>query len=161
AFTAAYLGLMRAGLVAAPLSWRMPRETIAFMVKDCGAVAVLAGAAQTALSPRGARTADIDEFGEKFGPDGEVAGMGECELAEILYPSGSTGRPKGVPLTHRGQLWALRRFLEVSSTAPERTIIAARAHHMRGLFFTTVTLALGWYAVSMPKFDAKKYLRAA
>lgn len=161
AFTAAYLGLMRAGLVVAPLSYRMPRDTIEYMAKDCAAVAVLAGDALRELAPRGLRTLDIAELGDRRDPDGDVAEMGADEIAEILYTSGSTGRPKGVPLTHHGQLWALRRFLEVSSIAPERTVIAAPAYHMNGLFFTTVTLALGWYTVSMPKFEAKNYLQAA
>jgi len=33
---------------------------------------------------------------------------GPRETAMVLYTSGSTGRPKGVPLSHDGQLWAVR-----------------------------------------------------
>lgn len=160
-FVAAYLGLMRAGLIVAPLSYRLPRETLAFMAADCGSVAVLASSAQMHIAPLGLPTLDISEFGRVASVHSHVEEMHANEIAEILYTSGSTGRPKGVPLSHGGQLWALRRFSEVSSGVPERTIIAAPAYHMNGLFFTAVTLALGWFAVSMPKFDARQYLELA
>jgi acyl-CoA synthetase (AMP-forming)/AMP-acid ligase II len=86
---------------------------------------------------------------------------GPGEECEILYTSGSTGRPKGVALDHHGQMWALKRFLAASGDSIERTIIAAPAYHMNGLFFTTVALALGWRAYSLPGFDARKYLELA
>lgn len=159
-FMAAYLGLMRAGLIAAPISYRMPRETIAYMLADCGAVGVLADAASAPVAPQGTPCFDIEAFRES-GRAPVIETMGPDEVAEVLYTSGSTGRPKGVPLTHSGQLWALRRFLEISSKDSERTIIAAPAYHMNGLFFTTVTLSLGWFTISMPKFDARAYLQAA
>ncbi len=40
-------------------------------------------------------------------------------------------------------------------------MISAPAYHMNGLFFTTVSLALGYFAVSMPRFEARAYLEAA
>lgn len=159
-FTVAYLGLMRAGLIVTPLSHRTPRETIAYMAQDCGAVAVLSGAAYADLVPDGLPRFDLADFGHRGISHFEAEVMGSGDIAEILYTSGSTGRPKGVPLTHAGQLWALRRFLEVSSHEAERTVIAAPAYHMNGLFFTTVTLALGWFTISMPRFDARGYLEA-
>jgi acyl-CoA synthetase (AMP-forming)/AMP-acid ligase II len=83
---------------------------------------------------------------------------GPKDWCEILYTSGSTGRPKGVPLSHAGQLWALERFLDATGPAPERTLIAAPAYHMNGLFFTTVALALGWRTYSVPAFDPRQFL---
>ncbi|HEY0104825.1 MAG TPA: class I adenylate-forming enzyme family protein [Rhizomicrobium sp.] len=162
-FTVAYLGLMRAGLVPVPVSYRLTPDTIAYIVRDCGAVAVLHDAARAAMVPDGVAAIDIGSGVDALLAERPTAPISPQpgEIAEILYTSGSTGRPKGVPLSHDGQLWALDRFLGVSSHAAERTVISAPAYHMNGLFFTTVALALGYFAVSMPRFDARAYLEAA
>src|SRR5712671_3738585 len=36
-YLAAYYGIMRAGLVAVPINFKFPRQTIHFIIKDCGA----------------------------------------------------------------------------------------------------------------------------
>ncbi len=162
-FTIAYLGLMRAGMVPVPVNYRLTAETIAYVLKDCGAVAVLTDAERETLLGRRPPRFDIGNGVDALLADAPVKPVKPRpgEIAEILYTSGSTGRPKGVPLSHDGQLWALDRFLEISSHAPERTVISAPAYHMNGLFFTTVSLALGYFAISMPRFDARAYLQAA
>lgn len=161
-FTAAYLGLMRAGLVAVPINFRLPADIIAYILSDCEAVGVLSGPDHAHLLPPLIAIHDIASFTEPADlPMTPSVHPQSGEIGEILYTSGSTGRPKGVPLSHDGQLWALRRFLAVSSPAPQSTIIAAPAYHMNGLFFTTVSLALGYFAVSMPRFDARRYLELA
>lgn len=161
-FTIAYLGAMRAGLVPAPINHRLPAETVAFILRDCGARAVFADRERFALAGNVVETLPIEALdalmaGAPMAPVRPASG----EIAEILYTSGSTGRPKGVPLSHEGQLWALDQFVAASSATPERTIVIAPAYHMSGLFFTTVALALGYFTVSMPKFDARAYLKAA
>jgi len=161
-FTAAYLGLMRAGMVAVPVSYRLPADTVAYIMSDCAAVGVLTSPEHARLAPAKIARFDITDFGRHAGlPTNASIRPGPGEIAEILYTSGSTGRPKGVPLSHDGQLWALKRFLAVSAPAPQSTIIAAPAYHMNGLFFTTVALALGYFAISMPRFDARQYLQLA
>jgi long-chain acyl-CoA synthetase len=164
AFTLSYLALMRAGMVAVPLSYRMPAETIAYMLNDSGCSAALVDAEFDNLLP--ATLPRIDLTGAEFASLCAAAAMPPIipepeELCEILYTSGSTGRPKGVPLDHAGQLWALDRFLDASAPGIERTIIVAPAYHMNGLFFTTVALALGWRTYSMPKFDPRAFLELA
>jgi acyl-CoA synthetase (AMP-forming)/AMP-acid ligase II len=160
-FTLLYLSLMRAGLVAVPLSYRMPRETLAFMLADSGCLAAFVADEFRALAPEDlpCLPMDQDSLDALMAPEGmEPIHPGPKDWCEILYTSGSTGRPKGVPLSHAGQLWALERFLDATGPAPERTLIAAPAYHMNGLFFTTVALALGWRTYSVPAFDARQFL---
>lgn len=159
-FLIAYLGLMRAGMVAVPVNYRLPHETIRFIVADSGTKVVLADPEWRDL-PLGVPSGGLDDVPSQSSPRGLPVRPEADEIAEILYTSGSTGRPKGVPLSHRGQLWALHQFCRISPPAPHRTIIAAPMYHMNGLFFSTVCLALGYQAVLMPIFDAAAYLRAA
>lgn len=164
AFTQSYLALMQAGLVAVPLSWRMPADTLAFMLEDAACEAVLHDAEFAHLLPEGLPRIDLAgaNFAALCRADPILPIVPEPgEECEILYTSGSTGRPKGVALDHHGQMWALKRFLAASGDALERTIIVAPAYHMNGLFFTTVALALGWRAYSLPTFDARTFLELA
>lgn len=161
-FILSYLALMRAGLVAAPISYRLPADTIAYMLDDSACVAVLAHRKYMAALPAGIPAIDLEgaDFtamlaAEPITPIVPDAG----EICEILYTSGSTGRPKGVPLDHAGQIWALEQFVRAVGEAPETTLIAAPAYHMNGLFLTTVSLALGWRTVSMPRFEPRAYLQ--
>src|SRR4030095_2345460 len=64
------------------------------------------------------------------------------ETAMVLYTSGSTGRPKGVPLSHDGQLWAVRsRVAAAKDLAAQRFVVAAPLFHMNGLGTRNVALA--------------------
>ena len=162
--TLAYLALMRAGLVAVPLNYRLPAETLAYILEDSGTREALIDQAFRSLLPKHfpAIAFDCEEFAQLAAADPLAPVRPEAgELCEILYTSGSTGRPKGVPLDHAGQVWALDKFVEASGEDPQTTIIVAPAYHMNGLFFTTVALALGWHTFSMPAFDARAMLEAA
>ena len=165
-FTLAYLGIMRAGLVAVPINFRLPAETIGYVLKDSEAAAVIVDSQRSGLVPSRYSAFNIDTTGDDsfaalLDPGSfESVRPDAGEIAEILYTSGSTGRPKGVPLSHDGQLWALVRYLSAQSEEQERTLVVAPTYHMNGLFFTTVALANKWLNVLMPRFDARAYLQA-
>jgi len=162
AFVIAYLGLMQGGFVPVPINFKLPAATIEDLVLDCNARGVFADAQRLALVPSGMQAFAIDDLAwlSAIVPADPVEPIGE-EIAEILYTSGSSGRPKGVPLSHAGQLWALEKFAGNFQGEPERTIIVAPTYHMNGLFLTSVSLALGWFVVSMPQFSARAYLEQA
>lgn len=162
--TLSYLALMRAGLVAVPISYRLPAETIAYILEDSDCAAALIDERYRDLLPPGfpVTAFESDEFANLMAADPIDPVTPEAgQLCEILYTSGSTGRPKGVPLDHAGQLWALDLFVKATGDAPQTTIIVAPAYHINGLFFTTVALTLGWRTFSMPTFDARAFLELA
>ena len=165
-FLASYFGIMSAGMVAVPVNFRLSQETIAFILADAGVRAAIVDREREAMIPPGVPRFTVD--GDGSGSFGALLDPGPFDavqptagqLAKILYTSGSTGRPKGVPLTHGGQLWALRKsFTGGDAALRERTVIVAPAYHKNGLFFTSVAVSNGIAFVSMPRFDARAFLQ--
>lgn len=164
-FLAAYLGIMQAGLVAVPVNFRLPRETVGYILADAGVRLVFTDGDRRDFVPAGMPCVGFDTAAGAAEPFADWLDPGAFtavhpaagETAKILYTSGSTGRPKGVPLAHDGQLWALGKY---RSDTPERTIVVAPAYHKNGLFFSMCALANGWPITSLPRFDARRYLEA-
>jgi acyl-CoA synthetase (AMP-forming)/AMP-acid ligase II len=164
-FVCAYLGILRAGLVAVPISTRMPAAVMSLLLEDAEAVAVMADAASAPNVPGDRPLFRLD--------DASIVGQAAVwplrqltrrpspgEIAEILYTSGSTGRPKGVPLSHEGQVWALSAQSPASREPGQRTLIVAPLFHMNGLFNLSLALASGVEVVLQPTFNARLWLQA-
>src|SRR5262245_34664454 len=159
-FLLAYLGTMRAGLVSVPVNHKFSRETIAFVMRDAGVKLVFADGDRRALVPPGLPVVDFDAAG----PDGFQALLDPGDLppvrpepretAMVLYTSGSTGRPKGVPLSHDGQLWAVRsRVTAAADHEAQRFLVAAPLFHMNALGTCKVVFAARATLVLLPQFD--------
>jgi long-chain acyl-CoA synthetase len=165
-FIAAYFGIMRMGAVAVPVNYRLPRETIAHIFRDSEIELTFADAVRRPLVPESVPVIDLDGdhargFQALLDPGLLDSFMPtEEDLAEILYTSGSTGLPKGVPLNHYGQLWAINHYLEpLSADGPQDTaIVVAPLYHMNGLFNITVALAKRTRVISLPRFNARRFL---
>lgn len=168
-FLVAYFGTMRAGLVSAPVNFKLPRETVAYVFEDAGLKAAFVDRARRDLVPEGVPVFDFDDgsFDALLdpGPFDAVVPAAD-QIAKVLYTSGSTGRPKGVPLPHAGQLWALSKYYVAGSGDDEGgpqdvTLIVAPTYHKNGLFFSMVAVSNGMTIVSLPRFEARRYLEAA
>ena len=159
----AYLGAMRAGLVAVPLNHKLPRATLELVLEDCAPRLVLHDAErQEALSSqvKGVEFASAEWRAlQDPGPFTPVV-PAPREPAMILYTSGSSGRPKGVVLTHEGHLWAVRMRLRGGPYDHHRLLIAAPLFHMNGLGTLKFALAAGATVVLLPQFETRRYIEA-
>jgi long-chain acyl-CoA synthetase len=130
-FLLSFLGIMRAGLVAVPVNFKFPAETVDFVLRDSDASLVLCDEPRRAQCP----TLATVEFGAGFddmldpGPFTAVEVPPEAP-AMFLYTSGSTGRPKGVVLSHSSHIWALQARLRRPVPGMQRVLVAAPLYHM-------------------------------
>jgi long-chain acyl-CoA synthetase len=162
---AAFFGTMRAGLVTVPVSFKLARETVDYIMRDAGLKSVLHDRERADLVPPGLPRVDFDDAAawSAFldpGPFTTVEPVGR-EVGMILYTSGSTGKPKGVLLSHDSQRWSIERNLAINvDPAHHRYIVAAPMFHMNATISVKVGLAAGATIVLLPGFDAKAYARA-
>jgi long-chain acyl-CoA synthetase len=162
---AAFFGIMRAGLVAVPISFKLARDTVDYIVRDAGLKAVFCDRERADLCPPGLLRIDFDDPAgyaalKDPGPFETVEPNGR-ELGMMLYTSGSTGKPKGVLLSHESQHWGIARSRELlGGLSHHRYVVAAPMFHMNATFSVKLALAGGASIVLMPSFDAKAYARA-
>jgi len=164
-FIIAYLGIMRAGMVAVPINYKVAADTLKLILSDCKAQLVLVDAARQALLPHDMAYLRLDDeqTWKNFLDEGpfETVIPDPDQCAMILYTSGSTGRPKGVQLSHGGQLWTVKsRLISRASFVTERFIVAAPLFHMNAL--ASVKFALAGHAaiVLLPQFDVHEFIDA-
>ena len=162
---AAYFGIMRAGLVAVPISFKLARETVDHIVRDADLRAVFHDRERADLVPAGLERIDFDAAGawDAFCDPGpfETVEPEPRELAMILYTSGSTGKPKGVLLSHDSQRWSLETSAALyGERSHHRYIVGAPMFHMNATISVKGALAVGASIVLLPAFDARAYAKA-
>ncbi|MFW6640876.1 amino acid adenylation domain-containing protein [Nocardiopsis algeriensis] len=100
---AALLAVQCVGAVYLPLDPEFPRDRLAYMLSDSGAVLLVTGGGVVPPEGTGVPALDLDTHtttgtAAPGAPGTPADGDG---AAYVLYTSGSTGRPKGVVVSHR------------------------------------------------------------
>lgn len=172
-------GVLRAGMVLVPMNPRLHPREHAYMLRNCGAAALICGLGYlddlVAVAEEcpdgmhvigfdaGVRSDGVRDFdsllsdAEREFPDAEVL---PDALAWIFYTSGTTGNPKGAMLTHRNLLTMVQQqLLEISPVQPDdRLAYVAPISHSSGLMaFQHVARGAGHVFAAQPKFDAGRY----
>jgi acyl-CoA synthetase (AMP-forming)/AMP-acid ligase II len=162
-----FLGTMQAGLVSVPVNWKLPAETVAYIVGDSDARLVIGDDARLTLAPDSVPKLSFDRDWASFIEEGLQAGpftavkMKPAEDAMFLYTSGSTGRPKGVVLSHYSHLWAMSQRVRRPVPQGQRSLVAAPLYHMNGLAMCQTTFSQGDTVVLLPQFTTRGYIEAA
>lgn len=166
-YVVSLLGIMRAGMVAVPVNFKLPPALVDYIVTDSGAKLVLCDKAHHEQVPAGtpAIVFESSEHVALRAPHGDALPFTpyaptDNDLALLLYTSGSTGRPKGVRLSHASHLWVVQARQASTPLANERVLIAAPLYHMNALALILLTLACHAPAVLLPQFQAAAYIDA-
>jgi acyl-CoA synthetase (AMP-forming)/AMP-acid ligase II len=162
-FLLTFLGTMQAGLVSVPVNYKLPAETVGYIVGDCDARLVIGDDTRLALAPDSVPKISFDrDFSALLdeGPFKPLAMQPE-EPAMFLYTSGSTGRPKGVVLSHYSHLWAISQRVRRPVPIGQRSLVAAPLYHMNGLAMSQTTFSQGDTVVLLPQFTTRGYVEAA
>ncbi|MBV8856906.1 MAG: amino acid adenylation domain-containing protein, partial [Acidobacteria bacterium] len=111
------LAVLKAGAAYLPLDPAYPRDRLAFMLEDAGALLLTSRALSEGVTAAAADIIRLEEIEEEVsrGPAvNPVCAAGAQNLAYLIYTSGSTGRPKAVAITHSSAAtflhWAAESF---------------------------------------------------
>ena len=162
-----FFGAARAGIVMAPIGWRLSPAEWAFILGDTQAKLVFAGPGFEGLADQLAGKLEeappIVEAAEAWAMiraaerlPFEPSGPDEAVLQ--LYTSGTTGHPKGAVLSNRN-LFALRRHTSALDLPhmrwddDEAVLVAMPCAHIGGTGLGITALAAGLPGVILPEFN--------
>lgn len=176
-YMAIVLACIRIGAISVPVSTRLQKQELEFILNDCGAGILIYEDALSEILPESAGTPALrhaysiegrisPSFASLLRPDEPVDPVpaDEEDAAVILYTSGTTGRPKGAILTHLGIVHSAMAFAQtLCLTNEDRALIAVPMSHVTGLVGVMFSiLSVGGSAIIMREsFERRAFLELA
>jgi acyl-CoA synthetase (AMP-forming)/AMP-acid ligase II len=178
-FTSVWAAL-RSGLYVTPINWHLGPGEAGYVVRDCGARALLTSgrfgelmthmednltAVESRLSVRGAPTG-FENLETLVADQPTDAREDERDGTIMFYSSGTTGKPKGIKAPLRGDPFGTNQGLSglmtfLYSFTPESVYLCpAPLYHAAPLVWSTSAQRLGCTIVVLENFDAEAVLRA-
>jgi acyl-CoA synthetase (AMP-forming)/AMP-acid ligase II len=174
-------GAMKAGVVMAPVNWRLAGPEIAFIVEDCKAPLLFVGpefvTMARSLKERlpGVRAIITTEGGapewqdfaawrDAQSVDDPAVAISRNDIAMQLYTSGTTGKPKGAMLAHGNMLNLVQSGNEAEKpewnkwTSDDVSLVAMPIFHIGGSGWGVMGLYHGARGVIAREFDPTKVL---
>jgi fatty-acyl-CoA synthase len=174
------LGAIKAGVVMAPVNWRLAGPEIAYIVEDCKAAILFVGpefvAQARAIQPQipsvrmimttegGApEWQDVIAWRDAQGADAPDIAIAPQDIAIQLYTSGTTGRPKGAMLSHANFLSLVRAGKDNKPdwnkwSEDDVSLVAMPIFHIGGSGWGTLGIYHGAKGVIAREFDPTKVL---
>lgn len=169
----AYHAVLRAGAVVNPINTMLTEEEVAFILRDCGAAALLTRAdcleAMKALSGDlpdpslllGLDSDAEDGFGSLLGTEARIEQKpaDPLDLSTIGYTSGTTGHPKGAMQSQQAVLLNCRLTATMHGrTSGDTMVTALPAPHVYGNVAINSTFLSGGTVVLMERFSPERAL---
>lgn len=181
------LATVRVGAVPVPLNLELGRETIAYILDDCGASILLGYSAETvsggieaaieetpgievvvvdtesiALSLSTSSVIPFRRRTRTADPTHAPADVDASDPAMQPYTSGTTGDPKGIVLSHSGVSWCTRSFVGHLGLSPdERGLVVTPLYHKNAMTgVVKPMLESGGSFVLLRDFDSERVLQA-
>ncbi len=178
-FVEALFAAQRSGLRLTPVNWHLTADETNYIIRDCGAVAVIADGRFAGTIGKSLEGVDSRAL---FVVDGTIDGFEDYEQAlavesteniedpqlgtTMAYTSGTTGRPKGV---HRQPGAAAAGASELATLVAEASgyvagqdlnLVTGPLYHSAPLLFSlSLPMSRGAGVVLMDKWDAEETLR--
>ncbi len=166
-----YYAIARLGAVVNPVNTMLTPDEIEYVVKDCGAKAIIASPEKVAATLPVKTTSDVKEvisFGDDI-EEGAVSFNGLLEngntapdpgeidpvsLSTIGYTSGTTGHPKGAMQSHRAVIMNSAMSAQLQLRGPDDIVVSALpCPHVYGNVLMNVMMMYGTKLVLHKLFD--------